>query len=215
MDEPEACREQSGFSSSTLVVHDRASTACAERAQSGAGVCWDCRDGWNSAVGVKGREQGPCQPRGPLQLSSQPKPSLPSAAFPPKTTSPPPRPPTPPHGRQQTPRCVAHAVHALSHACKVHSVSTIALQHSAHRQDIDSTALARMGKAGLSAGALGKICFRPWLVANQATLPQKWPSPSRNVAGSCQARAGGADLSPGWGTQGGGSGEKQSPVTGA
>jgi len=27
---------------------------------------------------------------------------------------------------------------------------------------------------------------RPWLVANQATLTQKWPPPPRNVADSCE-----------------------------
>ena len=30
----------------------------------------------------------------------------------------------------------------------------------------------------------GESCFRPWLVANRATLPQKWPPPPWNVAGS-------------------------------
>ena len=29
-------------------------------------------------------------------------------------------------------------------------------------------------------------CFRPWRVANRATLPQKWPATPRHVAGSCQ-----------------------------
>ena len=32
-------------------------------------------------------------------------------------------------------------------------------------------------------------CRRPWLVANRATLPQKWPPTPRNVADSCELTA--------------------------
>jgi len=32
-------------------------------------------------------------------------------------------------------------------------------------------------------------CRRPCLVANRATLPQKWPQPPRNVADSCELTA--------------------------
>ena len=34
--------------------------------------------------------------------------------------------------------------------------------------------------------ASGESCKRPWLVANRATVPQKWPPPPRNVADSCE-----------------------------
>ena len=35
-------------------------------------------------------------------------------------------------------------------------------------------------------GSLGERCFRPWLVANRATLPQTWPPPPGNMASSCR-----------------------------
>jgi len=34
--------------------------------------------------------------------------------------------------------------------------------------------------------ALAGSCRRPCLVANRATLPQKWPPPPRNMAYSCE-----------------------------
>ena len=38
---------------------------------------------------------------------------------------------------------------------------------------------------GLGFSVLGASCRRPWLVANRATLSQKWQRPPWNVADSC------------------------------
>jgi hypothetical protein len=45
---------------------------------------------------------------------------------------------------------------------------------------------AAPGKCAGSACACGESCVRPWLVANRATLRQKWPPPPWSVAGSCE-----------------------------
>jgi len=56
-------------------------------------------------------------------------------------------------------------------------------------QPFEITNLLKQGWARECRRRHGERCRRPWLVANWATLPQKWPPPPRNVADSCELTA--------------------------